>query len=290
MRRARWMLWTPGSAARFRAALRADADQTPGGYRYVRADVRSLIAAFGEGPAPEGKRLPQDRQGGDRGGDRCGGRPSASLLEDLIAALRDDDADELRRLAALSVDQFGGIGSTSQDSERALLYRVLRGLDLALILQRALRESGALETNPRSSDALVPAEIAARVEEFRRLLGKGGAPPPRPAVRTGRGGNPAFRRRPRGYADPGRKPIRPRRSAARPPPARTQARRARMRRNRVTRRGRLDVRRTIRRSLSTGGIPLEPRWRRPRTTRPELVVLCDVSGSVPSSPDSRSPL
>jgi len=44
-------------------------------------------------------------------------------------------------------------------------------------------------------------------------------------------------------------------------------------------RGTLDMRRTIRSSMGTGGVPLSPALRRRRPTRPELVVLCDVSGS-----------
>lgn len=46
------------------------------------------------------------------------------------------------------------------------------------------------------------------------------------------------------------------------------------------RRGALDVRRTVRASLSTGGIPLTTHHRPRRPHRTELVVLCDVSGSV----------
>lgn len=46
------------------------------------------------------------------------------------------------------------------------------------------------------------------------------------------------------------------------------------------RRGPLDVRRTVRASLSTGGVPLVTRHRPKRPRRTELVVLCDVSGSV----------
>ncbi|YAL82574.1 VWA domain-containing protein [Dermacoccaceae bacterium W4C1] len=45
-------------------------------------------------------------------------------------------------------------------------------------------------------------------------------------------------------------------------------------------RGRLDLRATLRTSLSTGGIPLTPRYRHRRPRRPDLVLLCDVSGSV----------
>lgn len=46
------------------------------------------------------------------------------------------------------------------------------------------------------------------------------------------------------------------------------------------RRGRLDLRRTLRRSLATGGIPFEIRRRERRPRRPRLVVLCDISDSV----------
>ena len=43
---------------------------------------------------------------------------------------------------------------------------------------------------------------------------------------------------------------------------------------------RLDVRRTLRRSLRTGGLPLAPAWRTPRRERPRLFVLVDVSRSM----------
>jgi hypothetical protein len=48
----------------------------------------------------------------------------------------------------------------------------------------------------------------------------------------------------------------------------------------VRRRGRLDVRRTLRAALRTGGVPIDLRRRRRRVDRPRLVVLCDVSDSV----------
>ncbi len=46
------------------------------------------------------------------------------------------------------------------------------------------------------------------------------------------------------------------------------------------RRGPLDLRRTVRASVSTGGVPLVTHHRPRRPHRTELVVLCDVSGSV----------
>jgi uncharacterized protein len=52
------------------------------------------------------------------------------------------------------------------------------------------------------------------------------------------------------------------------------------RRPRSERRGRLDVRRTLRRSLASGGVPFDLRRRRRRKDRPRLVILCDISDSV----------
>jgi uncharacterized protein len=62
---------------------------------------------------------------------------------------------------------------------------------------------------------------------------------------------------------------------------------ARRLRRRLTRRWRddprgtrLDLRRTLRASLKTGGLPLAPAWRQPRRERPRLFVLVDVSRSM----------
>src|SRR5262249_28600076 len=52
------------------------------------------------------------------------------------------------------------------------------------------------------------------------------------------------------------------------------------RRQRNVRRGRLDVRRTLRRSISTGGVPIDPAFRHRQPGRPDLVALCDCSYSV----------
>ncbi len=43
---------------------------------------------------------------------------------------------------------------------------------------------------------------------------------------------------------------------------------------------RLDLRRTLRASLRTGGLPLAPVWRAPRRERPRLFILVDVSRSM----------
>ena len=63
------------------------------------------------------------------------------------------------------------------------------------------------------------------------------------------------------------------------PLARTLATRLAARRRRA-RAGAIDLRKTLRKSMSTGGVPIDVVLRKPRPARPELVVLCDVSGSV----------
>src|SRR6202008_4831356 len=45
----------------------------------------------------------------------------------------------------------------------------------------------------------------------------------------------------------------------------------------------VDVRRTMRASLQTGGVPVELKYRPRRPRRPEIFVLCDVSTSVTSA-------
>src|SRR6185312_1863898 len=51
-------------------------------------------------------------------------------------------------------------------------------------------------------------------------------------------------------------------------------------RRRMGREGRLDFRKTVRASLGTGGVPVVTHHRPRKVHKPELVVLCDVSGSV----------
>jgi uncharacterized protein with von Willebrand factor type A (vWA) domain len=54
----------------------------------------------------------------------------------------------------------------------------------------------------------------------------------------------------------------------------------RMRRRESAKKGRPDLRRTIRRSFRTGGEPIERHWQRRRTRRRRLILILDVSGSM----------
>jgi uncharacterized protein len=52
------------------------------------------------------------------------------------------------------------------------------------------------------------------------------------------------------------------------------------RRRRAARAGAVDLKRTVRLSLATGGVPFRLAHRTRRISRPDILVLCDVSGSV----------
>ena len=53
-------------------------------------------------------------------------------------------------------------------------------------------------------------------------------------------------------------------------------------RRRRRHRGTLDFRKTVRASLSYGGVPAEPKFKNPHPSKPEIMVVADISGSVAS--------
>jgi uncharacterized protein len=206
---------------------------------------------------------------------------SEEMLAAVLAALRRDDTEALRALAALAVRQFGGIRAQPEGSERYYLYRVFRQLDLSNLLQRTMQAERAEIDPPRTlGERLGRDEPGRRLEEFRRLI----AEEVRQRVLELRG----LEATAEAYAptliedvdmlSASPDQLRLMRRAIRPLARKLAARIARRRRFR--RGGRLDVRRTVRRSLSAGGVPLEPTFRRPRQSRPDLFLLCDISGSV----------
>jgi hypothetical protein len=53
-----------------------------------------------------------------------------------------------------------------------------------------------------------------------------------------------------------------------------------IRRQRSKKKGQLNPRRTLRKNLTSGGVPMVPQFRARRPQRPDVIVLCDVSDSV----------
>src|SRR5206468_4306891 len=107
----------------------------------------------------------------DLTGETAGEAASQELLQALLDALRRNDEGALRAIAALAVQQFGGINETRVGSQHYHLYRVLRHLDLSNLLQRVIHDAG--ETGGDATlldDRLFRDEQRHRIEEFRRLL------------------------------------------------------------------------------------------------------------------------
>ena len=214
----------------------------------------------------------------------CGHDPGPSTQHDLLGALHHalqaGDEPALRLLAAEAVESFSGIGE-QPGGERYFLYRVLRAVDLSNLLV-AMMQRVRIESPDATELALryERDELTERIEAFRRMLA---------ADIRRRLSPPDDRRSGVGLLAPRRledldvlhastTDLRQLRQAVQPL-ARKLAQRV-AERHRRHRRGRVDVRRTVRRSLGFGGVPMEPAFRRRRPSRPHVVVLCDVSGSM----------
>ncbi|MFR9787446.1 vWA domain-containing protein [Streptomyces sp. MB22_4] len=209
-----------------------------------------------------------------------GGPTDRETLRDRLAeALAADDGASLARLAAQAVDGLGGYGSSPQ-SDGWSAYQTLERLRPQTLLARVRDDLRARAGDGAFADRLLDDEIRRRIEEFRRLVGAEA----RRRVAERRGRDEIARRGVRPTADrvdflfAGRDQLAELRRTVQPL-ARKLATRLAARRRRAAR-GTVDLRRTLRSSLSTGGVPMRPVLRRRRPVRPELVLLCDVSGSV----------
>ncbi|MBJ7005193.1 MULTISPECIES: vWA domain-containing protein [Streptomyces] len=203
-----------------------------------------------------------------------------SLLDRLAEALAADDRALMAQLAAQAVDGLGGYGS-SPGSDGWSAYQTLERLRPQTLLARVRADVRAgAGAGGQFADRLLDDEIRRRIEEFRRLVGAEA----RRRVAERRGRDEIARRGVRPTADrvdflfASRDQLAELRRAVQPL-ARKLATRLAARRRRAAR-GTVDLRRTLRSSLSTGGVPMRPVLRRRRPVRPELVLLCDVSGSV----------
>ncbi|KPI16083.1 VWA containing CoxE family protein [Actinobacteria bacterium OK006] len=202
------------------------------------------------------------------------------LRDRLAAALAAGDRELLERLAIEAVDGFGGYGS-SPGSDGWSSYQTLDRLRPQTLMARVRDSVRAQQEGAAGfADRLLEDEIRRRIEVFRALV----ATEARRRVAERRGRDELARRAVAPTADrvdflfAGRDRLAELRRTVQPL-ARKLATRLAARRRRAAR-GTIDLRRTLRGSLSTGGVPMKPVLRRRRPVRPELVLLCDVSGSV----------
>ena len=221
---------------------------------------------------------------GDRPATPAGSGPqdgAAALVRELHEALLSGDAAALALLACRLVDALAGIEPGRPVGASYYVARVLRGLDLDGVLRKLLV---AEPTDPaadvrlaqrfRREDLELAGEALRRAiaeEVARRLAAERGTAAVAATLRPALIEDVDFMHASREELAAMRRCLRP---LARALAARLSRRRRRRRA------GALDFRATIRRSLSTGGVPVLPRFRAPHRAKPELVVLADISGSV----------
>ena len=233
-------------------------------------------------PTAVGDPLELTQRRDDDSGDQAGepGEPDLDALRDeLRQLLLTGDDEALRRFARLAVAELGHAGA-QPGRQSWFTYRVLRALSPETLIASML--DALLAGEPRGGlaeqvarlrlqeriaalRAHVEAEVRRRVaeERDRDQVARSALPPLADQV--------DFLRAQREELAAMRRTVHP---LARRLASRLAARR------RLGREGRLDVRRTVRASLGTGGVPVETHHRPRRVHKPELVVFCDVSGSV----------
>ena len=223
--------------------------------------------------APEAEALEHDISEQDAELDAGGAQIDLAQLRERIAqAIREGDDAALRDLARLAIAAFGrqgeGSGVIGVDVQRIRRALELRSGDARTREPQAVARGEALEL-PREALRRFEAHLRRElerdaIERAKRL------PPSRPL-------NELDRALPSGplqdLAAVHRVVAQLKRRLA------TQGHSARGRRKHQT----VDVRRTMRASLQTGGVPVVLKWRPRRPRRPEIYVLCDVSTSVTSA-------
>jgi len=208
-------------------------------------------------------------------------RDNAEALEDLRDRLADalatEDDGELRRLASRAVGTFGAMPGRGPGLSSWSSYTAMQRVDPDGLVDRILEALGAAPDDDGRR-----ARLASRVAGFRRLAEadarrriaeeKGPGQVARTTLRPGIDALDFTAARQEDLVEM-RRQIQPlaRRLATRL-----------TKEHHATRGRALDFRRTVRASMSTGGVPITTHHKPKRPHRSELVVLCDVSGSVAS--------
>jgi uncharacterized protein with von Willebrand factor type A (vWA) domain len=239
-----------------------------------------------EGEGTEGGGEEVDMPGeGQSGGDGSGsGVTREELAAMLLAALMNMDRDELRRLASLAVQQYAGMEPGRPVGGTYYLYRTLRMLDLDDLAMRLMGMGRDPGEAPESTleERLAREEVDTRLKELRELVEE----EIRRRLVADRGVEAMARtlRKPLPedieFMHASRDEMLALQHSVYPLTRALAARLAQRRRRRN--RGHLDFRKTVRASLSYGGVPAEPKFRNPHPSKPEVMVVADISGSVAS--------
>ena len=209
------------------------------------------------------------------------GLTQEQLAEMLFQALAKQDRNLMRTVARQSVQRFAGMEPGRPVGGTYYLYRTLRNLNLEEVLDRLLTSSADSETDlDFLEERLRKDEYEHRIEELkreieaeirRRLVADRGVEAMAKTLRKPLPEDVDF-------MHASREEMVALRRAIWPLTRKLAVRLARKRRH--GRKGPLDFRRTVRHSLSYGGVPAEPKFKYPKPSKPEIMVIADISGSV----------
>jgi uncharacterized protein len=223
-----------------------------------------------------------EQQGEMQGGGGAGENLTPEeLAEMLYKALSQNNEAMLRALARQAVRRYAGMEPGRPVGGTYYLYRTLRNLDLDGVLDKLMQQTReqAPELTPLE-ERLERDEFEARADRLRKEI----EAEIRRRLVADRGVEAMARtlRKPLpedvDFMHASREEMASLRKAIYPLTRKLAVRLARKRRH--GRKGPLDFRSTVRHSLSTGGVPIEPRFRYPRPSKPEIFVVADISGSV----------
>jgi len=206
----------------------------------------------------------------------------AELAALLLEAIRHGGRAAGAVLALSAVDRYASIEPGRPVGGSYYLYRTLRHLDLDGLLERLLEEAREQEELTTLEERLLADEYRARIAALRKAI----EAEIRRRLVLDRGAQALARSVRRALPEDvdvmhaNREELAALHRTLHPLSRKLAVRLGRTRRNR--RRGSLDFRATVRRSLSSGGVPVEPRFRHPRLAKPEIFVIADISGSVAS--------
>ncbi len=206
----------------------------------------------------------------------------AELAALLLEAIRQGGRAAGAALARSAVDRYASIEPGRPVGGSYYLYRTLRHLDLDGLLDRLLEEARGQEELTTLEERLLADEYRARIAALREAI----EAEIRRRLVLDRGAQALARSVRRALPEDvdvmhaNREELAALHRTLHPLSRKLAVRLGRRRRNR--RRGSLDFRATVRRSLSAGGVPVEPRFRHPRPAKPEIFVVADISGSVAS--------
>src|SRR3954466_10735225 len=221
-----------------------------------------------------------DQQEGGSGGMEA--LTPEELAEMLFRAMMNADEAMMRAIARQAVLRFAGMEPGRPVGGTYYLYRTLRNLDLDGLMERLMdeaRNQAGGELTPLE-ERLERDEIEIQIDKLkkeveaeirRRLVADRGV---EAMARTLRKPLPEDV----DFMHATREEMQSLRKALQPLTRKLAVRLARKRRH--GRKGPLDFRNTMRHSLSYGGVPADPKFRYPRPSKPELMVVADISGSV----------